>query len=154
MQGPWNTASEITPNNCGETMKTLSMLFLIITLLTGTAFATKIGITLDKQNISEYGFKVDIQQRRTGYAVAIIFPAKNDHHLKIHSAELQMSDEANEGNNFSIPLNIQREKDSELLKIYFFVGTKILKKSSVRLSGLSKEATLIYFINLNDHIKQ
>jgi len=135
-------------------MKILCILSLITAFFTGTVFANKIGITLDKRNISEYGFKVDIQQKRTGYAVTIIFPIKNNHHLKIDAAELQMSDETDEGNNFSIPLKIYQGNDDELLKIYFFVGLKIIGKSSVRLAGISKEATLIYFINLKDYIKQ
>lgn len=135
-------------------MKILCILSLMIALFTGIVFANKIGITLDKQNIAEYGFKVDIQQKRIGYAVTIIFPLKNNHHLKIDAAELQMSNETDEGNNFSIPLKIYQEKDDELLKINFFIGIKILEKSSVRLAGISKEAALIYFINLKDYIKQ
>lgn len=135
-------------------MKILYMVSLIIALFTGTVFANKKAITLDKQNISEHGFKVDIQQKRIGCAVTIFFPIKNNHYLKIDAAELQMFDETDEGNNFSIPLKIYQEKDDELLKIYFLIGTKILEKSSVRLAGISKEATLIYFIYLKDYIKQ
>lgn len=130
------------------------MLLLLLLLVFGSnVYATKVGQSITPQNASQYGFDITINNKDWAYEVTIKFPKKNDQHSGIGDARLQRYNADDKQNNLDIPLELYSGPDIKTFKLYFHAGTKVIEQSSIRLSGATENATIIYFIKLKEFMK-